>query len=84
MGAPVPRITGNIRRQPQQPVDDKLLEALKDYHIVRLYSDADYNDKLTWCLEHCQNKFRDFKESNQRAWYFKEEQDALMFAMKWS
>lgn len=83
MGAPVPRITGNIRRQPQF-VDDKILEALKDYHVVKLESDEFYNDKLTWCLEHCQNKFRDFRGNDCRAWYFKEEQDAMMFAMKWS
>ena len=82
MGAPVPRITGNIRRS--QVIDDQILEALKDYHIVKLESDEFYNDKLTWCLEHCQNKFRDFRGNDCRAWYFKEEQDAMMFAMKWS
>ena len=82
MGAPVPRITGGIRRP--QVIDDQILEALKDYHVVKLESDEFYNDKLTWCLEHCQNKFRDFRGNNCRAWYFKEEQDAMMFAMKWS
>lgn len=81
MGIPV--ITGNIRRQPQM-IDDKILEALSNYHVVRLDEDTEYNAKLTWCLEHCQNKFRDFRESNHRAWYFKEETDALMFAMRWS
>jgi hypothetical protein len=79
----IPVITGNIRRQPQM-LDDKILEALKDYYVVRLDEDTEYNAKLTWCLEHCQNKFRDFRESNQRAWYFKEEQDAMMFAIKWT
>lgn len=83
MGAPVPRITGNIRRQPQH-IDEQIMEALKDYHVVKLESDESYNDKLTWCLEHCQNKFRDFRGNDCRAWYFKEEQDAMMFAMKWS
>lgn len=82
MGAQVPRITGGIRRS--QVIDDQILEALKDYHIVKLESDEFYNDKLTWCLEHCQNKFRDFRGNDCRAWYFKEEQDAMMFAMKWS
>jgi hypothetical protein len=82
MGAPVPRITGGFRRP--QVIDDQILEALKDYHVVKLESDEFYNDKLTWCLEHCQNKFRDFRGNNCRAWYFKEEQDAMMFAMKWS
>jgi hypothetical protein len=65
-------------------LDDKILEALKDYYVVRLDEDTEYNAKLTWCLEHCQNKFRDFRETNQRAWYFKEEQDAMMFAIKWT
>ena len=83
MGAPVPRITGNIRRKPQY-IDEQIMEALKDYHVVKLESDESYNDKLTWCLEHCQNKFRDFRGNDCRAWYFKEEQDAMMFAMKWS
>ena len=43
-----------------------------------------YNDMLTWCLEHCQSKFRDMQESKGRAWYFQNEQDAVMFAMKWA
>jgi hypothetical protein len=64
--------------------DKDILEALQDYHVVRLEGDADYNAKLVWCLEHCQNKFRDFREDERRAWYFKDEQDAMMFAMKWS
>lgn len=72
-----------LRRKTPAP-DDKIMEALKDYYVVRLDGDTDYNDKLTWCLEHCQNKFRDFKEDGRRAWYFKDEQDAMIFAMKWS
>jgi hypothetical protein len=44
-----------------------------------------FPEKLTWCLENCQNKFRDLAEGNgYRAWYFENEQDATMFAMKWS
>ena len=72
-----PKVLGTLK-------DDKILQALKDYHVVHLESDSDYNEKLTWCLEHCQNKFRDFKENNTRAWYFKDEHDAVVFAMKWT
>ena len=64
--------------------DDKLMSILNSYHIVRLEGDEDFNEKLTWCMEHCQNKFRDIRESNCRAWYFQNEQDATMFAMKWA
>jgi len=63
---------------------ESLMAVLADYHVVRLNSDENYNDMLTWCLEHCQNKFRDIQESRGRAWYFQNEQDATMFAMKWS
>jgi len=64
--------------------DDKLMSILNSYHVVRLKGDDDFNAKLTWCMEHCQSKFRDIRESNCRAWYFQNEQDASMFAMKWS
>lgn len=64
--------------------DDKILDALKAYHVVRLESDNEYNDKLSWCLEHCQNKFRDIGHSPGRSWYFQNEQDATMFSLKWS
>jgi len=60
-----------------------ILEALQDYHVVRLEGDNDYNAKLVWCLEHCQNKFRDLRDGDQRAWYFQNDQDAVMFAMRW-
>ena len=63
---------------------ESLMAVLADYHVVRLNNDENYNDMLTWCLEHCQNKFRDIQESRGRAWYFQNEQDATMFAMKWS
>ena len=64
--------------------DQKLMEILKNYHVVRLSKDDDFNNKLTWCMEHCQHKFRDIRESDCRAWYFQNEQDASMFAMRWS
>lgn len=62
-----------------------LMAVLKDYYVVRLpHTSTQYNNMLTWCLEHCQNKFRDIQESTGRAWYFQNEHDATMFAMKWS
>ena len=66
-----------------KPTKD-LMAVLANYHVVRLTNDDNYNDMLTWCLEHCQNKFRDIQESRGRAWYFQNEQDASMFALKWS
>ncbi len=64
-------------------VDDRLMDLLSTYHIIVL-SDNDFAEKLTWCLEHCQNKFRDLSDSNGRAWYFQNEQDAMMFSMRWA
>jgi hypothetical protein len=63
--------------------DEKLMEVLKNYHVVKL-DDQEFNEKLTWCLEHCQHKFRDISDQNGRLWYFQNEKDATMFAMKWS
>ncbi len=64
-------------------VDQRLMELLSTYHVIVL-KDDDFADKLTWCLEHCQNKFRDLSDPNGRAWYFQNEQDASMFAIRWS
>jgi hypothetical protein len=63
---------------------DRLMQILQAYHVVRLINDDDFPEKLTWCMEHCQSKFRDIKESNCRAWYFQNEHDASMFALKWA
>ncbi len=63
---------------------DRLMQILQSYHVVRLTKDDDFAEKLTWCMEHCQNKFRDIREASCRAWYFENEQDAAMFAMKWA
>lgn len=64
-------------------VDQRLMELLGTYSMIVL-PDEDFAEKLTWCLEHCQDKFRDLSEQNGRAWYFQNEQDATMFAMKWT
>jgi len=64
-------------------VDDRLMSLLNSYHAIVLRDD-DFSEKLTWCLENCQNKFRDLSDPNGRAWYFQSEQDATLFAMRWS
>ena len=71
------------RAEEQLKVDDRLMQLLDTYHVITL-KDDDFSEKLTWCLENCQNKFRDLSDSNGRAWYFQNEQDAMLFAMKWS
>ena len=71
------------RAEEHLKVDDKLMTLLNSYHTIVL-KDDDFSEKLTWCLENCQNKFRDLSDSNGRAWYFQNEQDAMMFAMRWS
>jgi hypothetical protein len=63
--------------------DDRLMKLLETYHPVKL-QDEDFPEKLTWCLENCQNKFRDLNIDGYRVWYFENEKDATMFAMKWS
>ncbi len=82
---PDPKITilRAQRAEEHLKVDDRLMDLLSTYHIIVL-SDDDFAEKLTWCLEHCQNKFRDLSDPNGRAWYFQNEQDAMMFSMKWA
>ena len=63
-------------------VDQRLMDLLGTYSMIVL-PDEDFAEKLTWCLENCQGKFRDLSEQNGLAWYFQNEQDATMFAMKW-
>ena len=71
------------RAEEHLKVDDKLMTLLNSYHAIVLRDD-DFAEKLTWCLENCQNKFRDLSDPNGRAWYFQNEQDAMLFVMKWS
>ena len=63
--------------------DSTLTRLLETYHVIIL-PDTDFSEKLTWCLEHAQSKFRDLSDQNGRAWYFQNEHDATMFAMKWA
>jgi hypothetical protein len=62
----------------------KLLETYHKVHLPKSISSDIYGDVLTWCLEHSQGKFRDLKEGDGMDWYFEIEQDATMFALKWS
>lgn len=62
--------------------NEQLMTVLKDYHVVKV-EDTDFNQKLVWCLESCQKKFRDLSDRGCRAWYFESEQDAVMFSMRW-
>jgi hypothetical protein len=64
-------------------VDERLMELLATYHVIHL-PDHEFAEKLAWCLEHCQNKFRDLSDTNGRAWYFQNEQDAALFALRWA
>lgn len=63
---------------------DKLMSLLETYHKVHLHSIDNYPEKLAWCFEHCNGKFRDIKHGDGMYWYFQLEQDASMFAIKWS
>jgi hypothetical protein len=63
---------------------DKLMDLLETYHKVHLEDTDQYAEKLTWCLEYAQSKFRDIKQGDGMDWYFEDEQDAVLFAMKWS
>ena len=64
---------------------EKLMSLLKSWHVVHVQNEKHFAEKLTWCLEFCQNKFRDIKASEGGMdWYFENEQDAMMFAMKWA
>ncbi len=80
---PTPTILRAQRAEEHLKVDDRLMALLDSYHAIVLRDD-DFAEKLTWCLENCQNKFRDLSDSNGRAWYFQNEQDAMLFAMRWS
>ncbi len=73
-----------MRAEHDLRADEKLTELLNSYHIVNIDNDIEFPEKLTWCLEHCQGKFRDLSNQYGRAWYFQNEQDASMFALRWA
>ena len=80
----LPSIMRAQRAEEHLKVDTRLMELLSSYHMIRLPGDDDFAEKLTWCLEHCQCKFRDLSEVGGRAWYFQNEQDAALFALRWA
>jgi hypothetical protein len=63
---------------------DDLMTLLDSYHKVHLLDNDNYPEKLTWCFQFCQGKFRDIKHGDGMYWYFQNEEDASMFALKWS
>jgi hypothetical protein len=71
------------RAEEHLKVDERLMKLLSDYYVIVL-PDGDFAEKLTWCLQHCQYKFRDLSDPNGRAWYFQNDKDASMFALRWS
>lgn len=65
--------------------EESLMALLNTWHKVPTGDeDNNFNEKLVWCLEHCQSKFRDIKDYDTVIWYFQNEQDATLFAMKWA
>lgn len=85
-GQPIPVIKSKPFRVVDSSLtqDDRLMNLLSTYYPVNLDDEDSYSEKLTWCLEHCRHKFRDIKIAKGRVWYFQNEQDASMFALKWS
>lgn len=71
------------KRDERLAKEENLMKLLNSWTKIQTDEGDDFNDKLVWCLEHCQDKFRDIKEYGNVTWYFENEQDASMFAMKW-
>jgi len=63
--------------------DERLIALLKTWNPITTQEDDEYNNKLVWCLEKCQDKFRDIRYFDTRVWYFQNEKDAAMFALRW-
>jgi hypothetical protein len=85
MGSPIPPLMPMPQIFPNDPLtkDQKLMELLETYHPIASDDDS-HPEKLTWCLEHCQGKFRDIRMGDGRVWYFQNDQDATLFALKWA
>ena len=62
------------------------LMALLDkwYKIPLQYNNDKIGEQLLWCFENCQGHFRDIQQFDQKIWYFENEQDAALFALKWA
>lgn len=64
--------------------DEKLMALLSTYYPVAIDNEKNHSEKLIWCLENCRSKFRDIKSAEGRIWYFQNQQDATLFALRWS
>jgi hypothetical protein len=87
MTASIPVIRAAIKDRVSDPESrhEQLMELLSSWHHIPTRDDDEkMGDRLLWCLEHCQGKFRDIKEFDRRVWYFENEQDAALFALKWA
>ena len=62
---------------------DQLLLFLENYHKVLITNYDEYPQKLVWCLEHAQGKFRDLNTGAGVCWCFEKEHDASLFALMW-
>jgi hypothetical protein len=76
-------LTFNYPREAGLTEDERLIALLKTWNSISTVDDEDFNDKLVWCLEHCDGKFRDICHFDTRVWYFQNEKDASMFALRW-
>lgn len=64
--------------------DERLMSLLRTWKSVDLpICHDEFNSMLLWCLESCQNHFRDVPDGQIRTWYFENEQDLTMFLLKW-
>jgi hypothetical protein len=64
---------------------DDLMRLLDGWYQIRIrYDKSDLGDQLLWCFENCQGHFRDIKQFDEKVWYFENEQDAALFALKWT
>ena len=43
----------------------------------------DFAARLKWCLDHCNGNFTDVRAHDERIWYFEQEEDAVLFSLKW-
>lgn len=91
MGLPIPKITASASAHswstPDLSKHDQLMSLLETYHRVHIDATEgweNYGDTLSWCLEHCKGKFRDIRNINGVDWYFEYEEDATLFALRWS
>jgi len=72
-----------VKAENHLSVHEPLMQILQNYTMI-VMPDDDFAEKLAWCLENCNCKFRDLSVADGRAWYFQDDQDAMIFTMRWS